>query len=427
MCLRGNKSTAWLMLFLSFSIGSHSFTPVKVSSQRKYLLQAHNLNTAFEWLADDRENNQPYYSCLTWLDTASSLQGGKDGDAEMPLYPIGATYLPSKTTHFLNNMEPRNVQMALDLSRLPMDRKFCVVLSAADTGRIASVGTIMSIVDIDVQRVEKDMIRKIRVTCRPEATVDIMGIINPQAASWENRIKKSPEYLKAKVRYRNDMSGKEEALVTSILEDYNAIRDLYLSGTGTQNLPPFAIKTLKDALSEWTESNFDDDTKFWTSLEQWQTLCNTVRENQQMSLSTDRNEIMVAAACAKGGPLKLPIHEEDLPPDVRRQLQDMEVQAQQGFMDMGMDPCLDFQVLLSLPSYSAKLQFLSTMISRERQRLENLQREGSLAAISPEIPSQPKKGAWFDDSAWEQPPERQEEVLEEMEDESLSFNSTQLK
>lgn len=422
----------WFVLLSSiFALpAARSFSHVQRNLKCKSKLSAHILNTAFEWLADDRESKQPYYSCLTWLDPSSILEGDGQFDAEMPLYPIGATYLPSKTTHYLNNMEPRNVQMALDLARLPTDRRFCVVLSAADTGRIASVGTVMTVVDIDVQRVEQEalMIQKIRVTCRPVATVDVISIVNPQAASWESRIKKSPEYLKAMVRYRCDAVDKVglSPLVTEILENYNAVRDMYVSGIGTQNLPPFAVKVLKEALPEWTAASFGDDVLFWVALEQWQTLCNTVRESQQMTLSTSRNEIMVAAASAKGGPLKLPIHEADLPPDVRRQLQQLEVQAQKGFTEIGMDPCLDFQILLSLPSYTEKLQFLLTMISRERQRLQNLSIESSTFVSATSVQSQPRKGAWFDDSAWEASSTRQgEDLVSQQED--LSFNSTQVK
>merc|ERR1712031_44015 len=129
--------------------------------------------------------------------------------------------------------------------------------------------------------------------------------------------------------------GSEEMLFMSILEDYRAIRHLYLNGTATQNPPPYAANSLKFALPEWTVSNFENSTCFWESVEQWQMLCNTVQGNQQMMLSSDCNEIMVDAAWAKGGPLKLPIHMEDLPVDVRREVQDLEVQAQEDFISMG--------------------------------------------------------------------------------------------
>jgi len=285
----------------------------------------------------------------------------------------------------------------------------------------------MEVVDIDVQRVEEDMIRKIRVTCRPVATVVIASIVNPQAASWESQIRKSPDYLKALVKYREDLAdfAANHELVTSILDDYNTVRDLYLSGVGTQNLPPYALENLKESLPAWTIQNFGTDNGFWFSLEQWQTLCNTVRDQQQAILSTDRNEIMIAAASAKGGPLKLPIHISDLPPDVRRRLQDMEVRAQADFVKMGMDPCLDFQVLLSLPSYTEKLQFISIMVSRERRRLETLQRQDPPPDPFRIAKEPARRGAWFDDSAWEVSPESnaKSEVLGM----DLEFNSTQCK
>lgn len=412
--------------------GAQAFVSTSSSTGRPsvHRRSAHSLNTAFEWLADDRENQQSAYSSLTWLDAAELKpdSADKEFDVEMPLYPIGATYLPSKTTHFLNNMEPRNVQMALDLGRLRVDRKFCVVLSATDTGRIASVGTVMEVVDIEMQRVEKDTIRKIQVTCRPEATVDIVSIVNPEAASWESRIRKLPEYLKANVKYRKDTAQVDgnDVLVTSILEDYNIVREFYLSGVGSDNLPPYAVENLRESLPAWTSCNFDTETGFWFSLEQWQTLCNTVRDQQQSILSTNRNEVMVAAAAAKGGILTLPIHASDLPPEVRRQLQDMEVEAQEDFTEMGMDPCLDFQVLLSLPSYPEKLQLLSTMITRERQRLEMLQQQVPSAPVPRDFQEQPRAGAWFDDSAWEKPPEIGDAIDEVVSaEESMAFNSTQ--
>jgi hypothetical protein len=424
------------------SKGGKAFTAPKsipASFRRNQLAKrswkAHSLNTAFEWLADERENNQKAYSCLSWIDVAAALTPDRDevssaAHVEMPLYPIGATYLPSNTTHYLNNMEPRNVQMALDLARLPMARRFCVVLRASDTGRVASVGTVMFVMDVSIQRMEGGDIRKVQVTCRPEATVDILSIVNPQAASPENLIRKTPEYLTALVKYRSDMTvikgENDDAIVESMLCDYNAIRNLYLSGRGSGNLPPYAINNLRDALPEWIASDLDSDNgNFWVSLEQWQTLCNTVRENQQMTLSADCNEIMVAAASAKGGPLKLPIYIYDLPPLVRGQLQQLEVKAQKDFISMGLDPCLDFQVMLSLPNYTEKIQFFASMISRERARLERVGETEEFVTpnVSTSGQEQTRRGAWFDDSLWTVPPASLSEV-EEVEEIELSGDNT---
>ena len=86
-------------------------------------------------------------------------------------------------------------------------------------------------------------------------------------------------------------------------------------------------------------------------------------------LSIHRNELMVEAAAALG-PLKLPIHLEDLPPSVQRQVQMMEVEFQKQFLELGMDPCLDFQALISLPDTRKRVLCLSHWIARERRRLE---------------------------------------------------------
>jgi len=43
-------------------------------------------------------------------------------------------------------------------------------------------------------------------------------------------------------------------------------------------------------------------------------------------------------------------------------------------MDSGMDPCLDFQNLLSCRDYMKRLKLFRRMVSRERQRLEAKQR-----------------------------------------------------
>jgi hypothetical protein len=133
---------------------------------------------------------------------------------------------------------------------------------------------------------------------------------------------------------------------------------------------------------------------FWKAAQVWQTLCYTVREGRQINLSADRNELMVAAASTKGGPLKLPIHAEDLSPAVRFQLHEMEREAQSDFVKLGLDPCLDFQVMIGMSYSKDRLEFLSRMIARERRRLEALPSD----LIEPKGKSneQTRKGAWFE-------------------------------
>ena len=74
------------------------------------------LDTAYEWLAEQRAQRDETYTNLDWIDVSavSGFQEPDPGEGEvMPLYPLGAAYLPSNSTHLLNNVEPRNIRMAL--------------------------------------------------------------------------------------------------------------------------------------------------------------------------------------------------------------------------------------------------------------------------------------------------------------------------
>merc|ERR1712060_1049327 len=100
---------------------------------------------------------------------------------------------------------------------------------------------------------------------------------------------------------------------TSIVKDYNAVRNLYINGSGKQDLPHFVHDKLHDLLPYWNASSFEHVDNFWLAVEHWQILCNTVREHQRMLLSDKSNEVMLDAAFDKGGPLNLPIRKSDLP------------------------------------------------------------------------------------------------------------------
>jgi hypothetical protein len=433
------KCISFISILLAFKFKStSSFSPLPPAIRKcifptleirenLHKAKAYTLNTAFEWLADDREREDSKYSCLQWIDQKSGLASSSSKDEiHMPLYPIGAVYLPSNTTHYLINIEPRNIQMAIDLTRITpiADRKFCIVLMAMDTGQISSVGTVMVIDDMEIKYQPQPSIdsltstvQSIRIICRPEAIVNILRILNPEAASWESRIQKSPNYLKAAVQHRfesppldKQQQNQLSSMIQELLMSYHTVRRLYLRGIGTQNWHPLAIQALENpnVMPEWKEDALIEERKFWQTLEQWQTLCNTIREVQQVILSADRNELMVATAMAanakQGGRkiLNLPLHEEDMPPEVRRVLQQMEVKAQESFTELRMDPCLDFQVIMSLPNYIDRLRFFLNMVQREQIRLEKIEkeeRENKILKVNYPNPNPrpPRKGAWFEE------------------------------
>lgn len=355
------------------------------------------LNTAFEWLAVERSMDKKYGD-FRWFAPSDRPDHKEQDDGEiMPLYPLGATYLPSKTNHTLNNVELKNIQMAQDLKE---GGRFCVTLKASDSGRLASVGTVMRILELEPH--ERDgTVKRIIVKCCAEELVDICSIVNPEAADRTRALKHPKEYLKARVRKREVhvepyTSIQCDVTASKIVDDYHYVRFAYLDGVGARELPPFALEHLSQALPPFTAEDLSTDLGFWQAALVWQTLCYTVREGRQMTLSADRNELMVAAASKKGGPLKLPIHVEDLSPSDRFQLQELERQAQSDFLVMRLDPCLDFQVLLAMNSFKDRLDFLSQLISRERRRLEEAALEPVLEDTVDEQLQRNRTGAWFE-------------------------------
>lgn len=289
----------------------------------------------------------------------------------VPLYPLGACYLQSGINQTLNNIEPQNLKMAQDLLQQESPL-FCVTLRAMDTGRVAHIGTLMRILDADEQYVDDRLVR-IRLTCRPEQLVQISEILNGEAFSLQNRLQKSSEYLQARVHPLEEImdsrDGWDYEIVQTMIDNFNMIKTIYQLQIGGADFPPSTLFQLGNAMSTWDTSTFSSSSTFWQAAQEWQSICYTIRQGRQAMLSIHRNELMVEAAAALG-PLKLPIHLEDLPPTVQRQVQMMEVEFQKQFLELGMDPCLDFQALISLPDTRKRVLCLSHWIARERRRLE---------------------------------------------------------
>lgn len=403
------------------------------ASTSSTFLSAHSLTTALEGLWEDRieddsRDEKDDYKCLTWLDLESDLKyeddrGGSsaaDSDNQhdkqenekvtLPLYPLSEVYLPMSTTaiapntivnHTLNNVEPQNIKMALDLiSEKSSSPRFCVVLRAIDTGRIASVGNVLRIVDADLQTFtgttndvddgsngeeNNDKIARIRLTCQSEGLVEILGVEN--GSGWgEKRVLRSDEYLRARLRPMAAVDDQKngdtdeirdwQEVYKVIREDLRIIKLIYQLQLGSEEYPPDTLSRLGNAIQDFPE--LDDgavdrgDALLWNLAQEWQSICMTLRQARQAILATERNERMVAAAVASGGPLKLPIHVSDLNPDSRREIQRLDQEFQEVHEVSGMDPILDFQVLIGLPTTNRRFDFLAKLVARERQRLQDI-------------------------------------------------------
>lgn len=369
-------------------------------------LSAFFLNSALENLADIRVTESNSFRQIEWFDPSTAELPYDDevstiDSISIPLYPLSAVYIPfTGVNHTLNNVQPRTMKMAFDLDAMEIssDRLFCTALSAMDTGRISRTGTLMQ-----VKRVQSTTSR-VTVTCVPVATVDILTILNPRAASVEARIRRSSEYLLAQVVVRDmqDYEGEDDLelqpLAEQVCRNYNTVREFYLNKeVGVEDLPPFSVDKLEESLPQLTTVNMTQN--FWNVAQLWQTLCYTVREGRQINLAADRNKLLVNSIMKQQkGPLNLPIQIGDLTPDNRLLVEQLEVDAQDEWLSLRLDPCLDFQVLLTMPSIESRLSWLGQMILREKNRLEENARNPPIIKVEERPPIAERRGAWFDDN-----------------------------
>ena len=377
-------------------IGTHH---VHVTSVLK---AAGDLPTAFEWLAEENDWD------IGWIDPGAAtttctekdiIPSQKEGlntiDSShyerLPLYPLEACYLPvledeeemnDDEYSVIRSIEPRNLKMAQDMKQEALSEvdnvvcfaRFCAVLKANDTGRIATVGTTMRVVEFDEQYLwDGKTLSRVILKCIPEQAVEIVNVVNPNAWSSESRLLRSEEYLIADVRpfIADDSSSlsENENDMKQIMTDYEIIKEAYKRDENNSfDFPQFAFESLSK-LPDMPV--IKDEKSFWVACNIWQKLCYTIKEAKRVNLQSDVNEITISAAMERRGPLNLPIHREDLPFDVRIGLDKKESDAAREFIKLGMDPCLHFQHLLSTSNLQKKVNVLKGMIAKESERLQN--------------------------------------------------------
>ena len=109
----------WAALLLNFwtAQGFHRHSVNRWRLASLFRLHAHSLITAMEALAEERSVTDLAYRDLQWFDPSTQRDDIPTDDRisiTMPLYPLPAVYLPTTAVnHTLNNVEPRNIQMAL--------------------------------------------------------------------------------------------------------------------------------------------------------------------------------------------------------------------------------------------------------------------------------------------------------------------------
>jgi hypothetical protein len=407
------------------------------------LQSASEMHTAYEYIA--RQRGKPTSECIKWIDPSQNIvpsppakqmgfdieakSAGTDAsmgvhgksDAEddpmtlrVPIYPVSAVHLPSSAFHTLHNTEFKNIKMARDLNanewtitlngrnqsggnpRYDEEKNgaiaetkhkcFVLTLLAQDTGRIASIGTLMEVIHMKETYANDKTLIRIVVECRAIDTVQIQGL-EREAVGSPN------DYLIGKVTRLGEIQNTNypppidptllDIRLNQIVEDYAAVRSMYIhtDGVASRELPPYARDAVQSNLPAFTKEDFVR--QFWNVAECWQMLCNTVREARRSELQAEMNEIMVDAASKKKGPLQLPVKRTDLPEDVQVLLGRMEKKQSEDFLSCGMDACLDFQALLGMrlkhegnchKIQTERILFLGDLIKREKERLDMKER-----------------------------------------------------
>lgn len=364
---------------------------------------APDLSTALEGLAQDQCRSIRWFHPHASIDSAEveADVSGTDDDAieieRMPLYPMEAVHIPfSGENCTIVNIEPKNVKLATDLINGKWKGSlFCASLQARDTTRIASVGTLLQVLDTEDRSIAGaktwpgkalPTLHRVVANCRAIGIVDILSI--------EEKDYEEEDYLVAWVKVRNlpgtiigdglaskkvtegegfNFTGNEDfdSIAKQIIDDYQKVRSIYINSQSlaSNELPKFARQAVQ-TLPIFDANVTHDETRFWKLVETWQMLCNTIRQAKQAMLQSVVNELSVAAALRTKGPLELPVRRRRLPLEVRRQLEDVEYRAARDFVELGMEPILDFQEILTATGRRGRMACLGRMLARERARLE---------------------------------------------------------
>ena len=224
---------------------------------------------------------------------------------------------------------------------------------------------------------------RVVVTCKAVGVAEVVALENPHVWDIGNE-----DYLIAKVKVRpppNESTNKENesdvvldtsTLAQQIIDDYQEIRSIYINSQSiaSNELPKFARNVIKTIPDFNHTTMIQDESKFWTLVDTWQKMCNTIREAKRVQLQGIVDELSVdmaeMIAKSKGGPLELPVRRNDLPEAVQKSLVKMEEKASRDFVELGMDPVLDFQELLSMERHRDRVAKMGWMIEKERSRLE---------------------------------------------------------
>lgn len=220
-------------------------------------------------------------------------------------------------------------------------------------------------------------LNRVVANCKSVGVVDIISIEENEYGNDDYLIANVKVYPVPKEETDTDNNANHRSseeldeMAQQVIEDYQQVRSIYINSASLANneLPKFARSAVQ-TLPTFSYDDVHNHKHFWKLIETWQMLCNTIRQSKQTNLQSIVNELSVTFAMQNKGPLQLPVKRDSLPIEVQNQLESLEESAAQDFIELGMDPILNFQEIISLTDHWDRVEKLAHMIKRERSRLE---------------------------------------------------------
>jgi len=281
----------------------------------------------------------------------------------MPLFPLGAAYLPY-TTPVLNIFEPRYRKMYDDIL-FNGARRFMVTNVDEETGRLAEVGVVFYLDDLKEVSQQTDDRVKFVGQHRVIGRVKLLSVLNPSAIATRET------YLRAEVC---DVTDEVEELDE---EEESAVSSLFIELVGMQKElgeEPRFTEAVKGRLSFSTGSG-EDDKGLWGTILLWQqfleqrtaVLAQRMQREIQQSVATylQQNSIRQELVNAKGE-----IRLEDLPPELLQTIRNTQSRYREELEALDADPSSTiFQQLLQSASHRERLLIFRALLNKERKRL----------------------------------------------------------
>lgn len=294
----------------------------------------------------------------------------EEGTSVMPLFPLGAAYLPH-TTPVLNIFEPRYRAMYNDIL-FNGARRFMVTNVEPETGALAEVGVVFYLDELkEVSEQTQDRVKYIgqhRVINR----VRLRRVLNPSVVATRDT------YLKAEVEVLSDSDQQEEGKPDEgLAAEEAAAEELFVSLVDAQKSlgeEPRFTDAVKGSLS-FARGTSPSDRGLWGTIGLWQQF---LEQRTQVLGQKMQREIQSGVASYLSdnslredlvnarGEIRL----QDLPPELIAEIEAIQ-RRYRGEVDAldGEPGSLRFQALLQSDSHRQRLALFCTWLRKEQKRL----------------------------------------------------------